>query len=85
MGKQTFDITKKILGISMLVFYVISMTVAAVGAVPPDGSGAAPGSGEKGLAPGYGGGHGNDGNSGNCSICQLDADRKTNSLEIGSK
>ncbi len=85
MGKQTFDRTKKILGISMLVFYVISMTVAAVGAAPPDGSGAAPGSGEKGLAPGYGGGRGNDDNSGNCSICQLDADRKTNSLEIGSK
>jgi hypothetical protein len=85
MGKQTIDRTKKILGISMLVFFVISMTVAAVGAAPPDGSGAASGSGEKGLAPGYGSGHGNDGNSGNCSICQLEADRKTNSLEIGSK
>lgn len=85
MGKQTFDRIKKILGISMLVFFVISMTVAAVGATPPDGGGAAPGSGEKGLAPGYGGVHGNDGNSGNCSICQLEADRKTNSLEIGSK
>jgi hypothetical protein len=85
MGKQTFDRIKKILGISMLVFFVISMTVAAVGATPPNGGGAAPGSGEKGLAPGYGGVHGNEGNSRNCSIYQLEADRKTNSLEIGSK
>jgi hypothetical protein len=36
MGKQTFDRTKKILGIFILVFFVISMTFAVVGAAPGD-------------------------------------------------
>ena len=66
MGKQTFDRTKKILAISILVLLVMTSMVAVVGAAPPKGDRAAPGSDEKGLAPGYGGDHGNDGNYGNC-------------------
>ncbi|MGB9940709.1 hypothetical protein [Methanosarcina sp.] len=58
MGKQLFDRTK-ILGISILVLLVMSMTVAVVSA-QPTGGGAAPGS-ERGYSPG-GGGQGRDGN-----------------------
>lgn len=34
MGKQTFDKTKKILGILIVIFFVISMTAAVINAAP---------------------------------------------------
>lgn len=44
MGKQTFDRTKKILGISLIILFVMSIGIAVVSAAPPPG--------------GYGGGGG---------------------------
>ena len=39
MGKQTFDKTKKILCIFTVIFFVASMTAAAVSAAPNDNGG----------------------------------------------